>query len=106
MWLGRQIREPAMSWVCAGEEPGQGRALGWGQMRDGSVEVCLVLRAGVLGLEQQDQFGCQVRDAVWGVADDLAVRKPDRLVMPADPGRAVVRFAEHIEQVVAGGWVA
>jgi hypothetical protein len=53
-----------------------------------------------------NQFGRQVRDAAWRVADDLAVGKPDRLVVPADPALAVVRFAEHIEQVVAGGPVA
>jgi len=95
-----------MPWVRTGEEFGQCRALSWGHARDGLVKVCLILGAGVLGLEQQDQFGCQVRDAVWGVVDDLAVRKPDRLVVPADPGPAVVGFAEHIEQVVAGGWIA
>jgi hypothetical protein len=60
------------------------------------VEVCLILGAGVLGLEQQDQFGRQVRDAVWGVVDDLAVGQADRLVVSADPGLAVVGFAEHI----------
>jgi hypothetical protein len=38
--------------------------------------------------------------------DDLAVGKPDPLVVPADPGLAVVGFAEHIEQVVAGDWIA
>jgi hypothetical protein len=60
----------------------------------------------VLGLEQQYQLGRQVRDAVWSVVDDLAVRKPDRLIVPADPGLAVVGFAEYIEQVVAGYWIA
>jgi hypothetical protein len=81
-----------MSRVRAGEEPGQGRALSRGHVRDGSIEVCLVLGTGVLGLEQQDQLGCQVREAVWSVVDDLAVGQPDRLVMPADPGIAVVGF--------------
>src|SRR4051794_29324522 len=41
-----------------------------------------------------------------GVVDDVAVGKPDRLVAAADPGIAVVGFAEHVEQVVAGGRVA
>jgi hypothetical protein len=75
-------------------------------VRDGLVEVCLILGACVLGLEEQDQFGRQVRDAACGVENDLAVGKPDRLVVTADPDLAVVRFAEHVEQVVAGGPVA
>jgi hypothetical protein len=87
------------------QELAQRRTLSRGQVRDGSVEVGLVLGAGVLGLEQQDQLGSQVRDAVWGVVDDLAVGKPDRLVVPADPGLAVVGFAEHIQPVVAGSWI-
>jgi hypothetical protein len=41
-----------------------------------------------------------------GVLDDVAVGKPDRLVASADPGVAVVWFAEHVEQVVAGSRVA
>jgi hypothetical protein len=40
------------------------------------------------------------------VPDDLAAGKPDRIVVPADPGSAVVGVAEHVEQVVAGGWIA
>jgi hypothetical protein len=45
-----------------------------------------------------EQFG-QALALGWG-----HVR--DGLVVPADPGLAVVRFAEHVEQVVAGGPVA
>src|SRR5579875_3373161 len=78
----------------------------WRHVRKGSLEVALVLRAGVLGFEQQRQFGSEVRDAVWGVADDLAVREADRLVAPADPGVAVVWFPEDVEQVLAGGRIA
>jgi hypothetical protein len=59
-----------------------------------------------LALNSQDQFGCEVRDAVLGVVDDLAVGKPDRLVASADPGVAVVWFAEDVEQVVVGRRVA
>ena len=81
-------------------------ALGGGHVRDGFVEVCLVLGAGVPGLEEQDQFGGKVGNSVRGAVDDLAVGKADRLVVPADPGLAVVRLAEHVKQVVAGGRVA
>ena len=94
-----------MSRVCAGEQFGQGLALGWGHAWDGFVEVCLVFRAGVFGLEQQDQLGREVRDAALGVVDDVVIRNPDRLVASADPSSAAVRFAEHVEQVVAGGRV-
>jgi hypothetical protein len=41
-----------------------------------------------------------------GEADDLVVGKADRLVVPTDPGLCVVGFAEHVEQLVAGGRVA
>ncbi|MFF8717639.1 hypothetical protein ACF07T_40595 [Streptomyces sp. NPDC015184] len=40
------------------------------------------------------------------VVDDVAVRKPDPLIASADPGVAVVRFAEHVEEVVTGGRIA
>jgi hypothetical protein len=83
-----------MSWVRAGQEPGQCRVLSRGHVRDSFVEVCLILGTSMLGLEQQDQFGCQVRDAVWGATDDLAIGKPDRLAAPADPGLAVMGFAD------------
>ncbi|KUO12974.1 hypothetical protein AQJ58_07210 [Streptomyces sp. DSM 15324] len=66
----------------------------------------MIFATGVLCLEQQDQFGRQIRDAVSGAVDDVAVGKPDPLISSADPGVAVVRFAEHVEQVVAGGRIA
>jgi hypothetical protein len=40
-----------MSWMRAGEQLGQGLALGWSHVRDGFVEVCLIFGAYVLGLE-------------------------------------------------------
>jgi hypothetical protein len=66
-----------VSRVYAGQEPGECLPLTRGHVRDGCFEVCLVLLAGVLGLEQQDQFGCQVRDAVVGLVDD-SCRWPGR----------------------------
>jgi hypothetical protein len=53
-----------MSRMRAGQQAGQCGALSGGHVRNGCAEVRFILGAGVLGLEQQDQFGCQVRDAV------------------------------------------
>jgi predicted esterase len=60
--------------MCAGEQSGQGLALTWGHTREGFVAVGLVLGPEVLGFEQQDQFRRQVRDAVFGVPDDVGWR--------------------------------
>lgn len=79
-----------MSRVCTGEPLGQGLALSWGQVREGRVEVGLVLPPDVLGFEQQDQLGRQVRDAVFRVVDDLPIGKSDALIAATDPGVAVV----------------
>lgn len=60
-----------------------------GHVRDGFVEVRLILGTGMPGLEQQDQFGRQVRDAVWGVVDDLAVGKLDSASQLGDGPRGL-----------------
>jgi len=95
-----------MSRVGDDEQLAQGLALRRGHVRDGSFKVRLVLLTSVLGLEQQDQLGHQVRDALVGAVDDLAVRESDPLIAAADPGVAVVRFSEHVEQVVARSRIA
>jgi hypothetical protein len=50
-----------------GEQLGQGRALVRGHVRDGFIEVRLVLSACVLGFEQQDQLWREVWNGIFGV---------------------------------------
>jgi hypothetical protein len=95
-----------MPGMNAGEQLGQGLPLDSRQEWKDSVKVRLILWPHVLGLEQQDPFGREVRDAVRRVPDDVAVREPDGRVAPADPDVAVVRFAEHVKQVLASGRIA
>src|SRR5450755_2045536 len=69
-------------------------------------KVSLVLRAAVLGLEEQDELRCEIRNAVLAMTHNLPKRQADGVITAADPDVAVVRLPEHIQHVAAGGRVA
>ena len=76
------------------------------EVRQGCGEVVVVFRPRRFALEEEGDLGAGVGEAVARGGDDPVVGEADARVTPADPGVAIVAFAEDAESPEAGGGVA
>ena len=76
-----------------------------GEMRQGPLEIGLVLVAPMLGLEQQDGGRPEIGDALGRRCHHLRAGMPDGRAAPADPDVGLTRLDHQIDPPAGGAGI-